>query len=74
MVHSKTTMDILRHIRKKDVTTKRDLNRFHVTGSIIPPKISTYIIITGVSWENQKERDHSEDRGVDGWMVSEWIL
>jgi hypothetical protein len=26
------------------------------------------------SWESPKERDHSEDRGVDGSMVSEWIL
>jgi hypothetical protein len=25
-------------------------------------------------WESPKERDHSEDRGVDGRMVSEWIL
>jgi hypothetical protein len=24
--------------------------------------------------ESQKERDHSEDRGVDGRMGSEWIL
>jgi hypothetical protein len=24
--------------------------------------------------ESQKERDHSEDRGVDVRMVSEWIL
>jgi hypothetical protein len=24
-------------------------------------------------WENPKERDHSEDRGVDGRMGSEWI-
>jgi hypothetical protein len=25
-------------------------------------------------WEGPKERDHSEDRGVDGRMGSEWIL
>jgi hypothetical protein len=25
-------------------------------------------------WESQKERDLSEDRGVDGRMGSEWIL
>jgi hypothetical protein len=25
-------------------------------------------------WETQKERGHSEDRGVDGRMGSEWIL
>jgi hypothetical protein len=24
-------------------------------------------------WENPKERDHSEDRGVDGKMRSKWI-
>jgi hypothetical protein len=27
-----------------------------------------------VSVGKPKERDHSEDRGVDGMMVSEWIL
>jgi hypothetical protein len=27
-----------------------------------------------VWWENSKERDHFEDRGVDGRMGSEWIL
>jgi hypothetical protein len=26
------------------------------------------------SGENPKKRDHSEDRGVDGRMGSEWIL
>jgi hypothetical protein len=26
------------------------------------------------SWESLKERDHSEDRGVDGSLESEWIL
>jgi len=25
-------------------------------------------------WEGPKERDHSEDRGIDGRMGSEWIL
>jgi hypothetical protein len=25
-------------------------------------------------WESPKERDHSEDRGIDGRMGSEWIL
>jgi hypothetical protein len=25
-------------------------------------------------WESPKERDHSEDQGVDGKVVSEWIL
>jgi hypothetical protein len=25
-------------------------------------------------WGSRKERDHSEDRGVDGMMGSEWIL
>jgi hypothetical protein len=25
-------------------------------------------------WETPKERDHSEDRGVDGRMGSQWIL
>jgi hypothetical protein len=25
-------------------------------------------------WENPKERDHLEDQGVGGMMVSEWIL
>jgi hypothetical protein len=25
-------------------------------------------------WESQKERDRSEDQGVDGRMGSEWIL
>jgi hypothetical protein len=25
-------------------------------------------------WESQKERDHVEDKGVDGRMESEWIL
>jgi hypothetical protein len=26
------------------------------------------------SWESLKERDHSEDRGVDGRLESEWLL
>jgi hypothetical protein len=25
-------------------------------------------------WESLKERDHSEDQGIDGRMGSEWIL
>jgi hypothetical protein len=25
-------------------------------------------------WESLKERDHSEDQGVDGRMGSEWIM
>jgi hypothetical protein len=25
-------------------------------------------------WESPKERDHLEDKGVDGKMGSEWIL
>jgi hypothetical protein len=25
-------------------------------------------------WESPKERDHSEDRGVDVRMTSEWII
>jgi hypothetical protein len=25
-------------------------------------------------WESQKERDHLEDKGIDGRMGSEWIL
>jgi len=29
---------------------------------------------TGFWWESPKERDHLEDRGVDGRMGSEWIL
>jgi hypothetical protein len=29
---------------------------------------------TGFWWESPKERDHSEDRGVDGRMGSKWIL
>jgi hypothetical protein len=28
----------------------------------------------GFWWESPKERDHSEDRDVDGRMGSEWIL
>jgi hypothetical protein len=29
---------------------------------------------TRFRWEGRKERDHSEDRGVDGRVESEWIL
>jgi hypothetical protein len=29
---------------------------------------------TGFWWRNQNERDHLEDRGIDGRMGSEWIL
>jgi hypothetical protein len=29
---------------------------------------------TRFSWESLKERDHSEDEGVDGRMGSEWML
>jgi hypothetical protein len=29
---------------------------------------------TGFWWDNQKERDHLKDQGVDGRMGSEWIL
>jgi hypothetical protein len=25
-------------------------------------------------WDSPKERDHSKDQGIDGWMGSEWIL
>jgi hypothetical protein len=29
---------------------------------------------TGFWWEIPKERDHSEDRGINGRMGSKWIL
>jgi hypothetical protein len=29
---------------------------------------------TRFGWESQKERDHLDDQGLDGRMVSEWIL
>jgi hypothetical protein len=29
---------------------------------------------TRFRWESQKERDRSEDQGVDGRIESEWIL
>jgi hypothetical protein len=29
---------------------------------------------TGFWWESHKERDHLEDRGVDGRMGLEWTL
>jgi hypothetical protein len=28
----------------------------------------------GYWWERQKERDHWEDQGVDGWTILKWIL
>jgi hypothetical protein len=31
-------------------------------------------LCTGLWWESPKERRHSDDRGVDGRMRSEWIL
>jgi hypothetical protein len=31
-------------------------------------------IHTEIWWESQKERDHSEDQDVDGWIISKWIL
>jgi hypothetical protein len=29
---------------------------------------------TGFWWESPKEKDHSEDQGVDGRMGSKWTL
>jgi hypothetical protein len=29
---------------------------------------------TRFRWESPKERDHSEDQGIDGRMGSEWML
>jgi hypothetical protein len=29
---------------------------------------------TGFWWESPRERDHSEDRGIDGSLGSQWIL
>jgi hypothetical protein len=29
---------------------------------------------TGYWWEGQKERDHWEDHGIDGWTILKWIL
>jgi hypothetical protein len=28
----------------------------------------------GYWWESQKERDHWENQGVDGWTILKWIL
>jgi hypothetical protein len=28
----------------------------------------------GYWWENQKERDHAEDKDVGGWIILKWIL
>jgi hypothetical protein len=28
----------------------------------------------GYCWEIQKERDHSEDQDVGGWIILKWIL
>jgi hypothetical protein len=28
----------------------------------------------GYLWENQKERDHWEDRDIGGWTILGWIL
>jgi hypothetical protein len=30
--------------------------------------------VQGIWWEIPKERDHLEDQGLDGRMISEWIL
>jgi hypothetical protein len=30
--------------------------------------------VQGLLWECPKERDISEDQGIDGTMASEWIL
>jgi hypothetical protein len=31
-------------------------------------------VVYKVWWESRKERDHSEDQGIDGRMGSEWIF
>ena len=28
---------------------------------------------TGLSWNNQRERNHLEDLRVDGWTILKWI-
>jgi hypothetical protein len=37
-------------------------------------KLSTVSLDTRFLWESPKERDHSEDQGVDGRMGSQYIL
>jgi hypothetical protein len=29
---------------------------------------------TGFWWGNLRERDHLEDRSVDGWVILKWIF
>jgi hypothetical protein len=38
------------------------------------PDIIRQIKSRRMRWESQKERDHSEDKGIGGRMGSEWIL
>jgi hypothetical protein len=28
----------------------------------------------GYWWESHKERDHSEDQDVGGWLILKWLL